>query len=176
MENEKFVVTPELFNRPEGSYIVCKNQTEVEECLMQLHNMGLLWRSGEMLNKRGEVYFNEDRKMAALMKAKEMAEEADGFSRALMNFVVDKLQEDIDDDSEDDDKDETIALCLGNSPEWVRTEKQRSAPYTIGYYRVSDWHEESPWILRTKSVLFSNCVFHAAGRQPAKEVIYGDEN
>lgn len=174
MENEKFVVTPELFNRPEGFYIVCKNQTEVEECLMQLHNMGLLWRSGKMLNKRGEVYFNEDRKMDALMKAKEMAEEADRLSRALMSFVVDRLQEDIE--NGDEDKDTTIALCLGNSPEWVRPEKQRSAPYTIGYYRVSDWHEEHPWILRTKRVLFSNCVFHAAGRQPAKEAIYGDEN
>lgn len=124
-----FEVTPELFNDPNGFYIVCKSQEEVDACLKDLHNIGLLWRDGDLLTKPQEVTFNAK---------------------------------------------EDTAILIGNPP--IFTAKITFVSYTVVYERVANFHEKNTWCLRAKRVLYKNCTFHPAGRQPASEVSYDDEN
>lgn len=163
---DKFVVTPEKFNNPNGFYIVCKSQEELDACLVQLHNIGILWRSGETLITPNQVKF--DGSNEASRQAKKMAEEMDGFAGLLARAIAEHL------DDDDNDAEDTYAILIGNPPVWELKERVQ-IPFTVGYSRVKDWHEESRWCLRTKRVLFKNCVF-LAGHEAATEVSYDDEN
>lgn len=165
---DKFVVTPEMFNDPNGFYIVCKSQEELDACLVQLHNIGILWRSGETLITPNQVKF--DGSNEASRKAKKLAREMDGFAGLVARVIAEHL-----DDADGDGTENTYAILIGNPPVWELKERTQ-IPYTVGYSRVKDWYEESRWCLRAKRVLFTNCTFNGGERGAATEVCYDDEN
>lgn len=154
MEKEKFVVTPGLFDQPEGFQIVCKSQEEVDACLQELHNMGLLWHDGSLLTTPAQVIFDKHDGTGY--------GSVEEFARLLLREIMD-----------DNDK-ETIAIAIGCVSKHIQ--KKTMPLHTVGYGRVSDWKDESTWLLRVPRKLFKNCIFSAAGREAAKEVSYDDEN
>jgi hypothetical protein len=152
-------ITDDYFRGPQGAYIVCKSQEEIDATLKHLHEMGYLWNTGENLWPlvKDSPSFSEPIRLKDYKKECPALYQIYGDNYDTIN-------------NRDDEVIDTYCICIG-VPAF-----DKIPPNSVSYHRVYNMRDENPWFLRSRRMLYSNIEWPEKCIFIAEALNYGDEN